>query len=242
MESDCESDELRILNAEKLMSQDIQIKSYPDTKTIAIRHGSLAWLTLILGYAGFTAVMVGQNFYNLWLISLLTGGVLLPLTFFSYGPKLDQLLKVKPNIVSFGLLSGTLLALISHGLFGLLVEPWPVFAQALQQCYQNLNVWPGKFWALPIIFLLVLVEEMIWRGLLFDMLQEKLSGLTLVGVATLLFPIPHVLTGNLVLGLAAFGLGLVCNGLRYRFDNLVAPVIAHFSWNLWVMIFFPIQI
>ena len=202
----------------------------------------LAWLTLILGYGFFFAVMNLQAQFNLWLLSLLTVGALLPMSFFSYGPKLDSLLAVSSSRILYGLAGAVILSGFSYVLFPPLVEMWPSLRPAMEQCYQNLQAWPGKYWALPVILGLVLVEELIWRGLLFDLLAVRLKGWRLVLVCTILFPIPHVLTGNAALSLTAFALGALCTYLRYRYENLISPLIAHFGWNLIIMVFFPLNL
>lgn len=201
---------------------------------------NLAWVTVLLAYVLFTAVMTLQAYMNLWLLSLITFVVLFPLTLLCYGSGLFDLLQITPKLIIYGLMGGAFLALLSYLLFPPLADIWPGLQPALEACYRNLRAWPGHFWALPIILLLVLVEEIVWRGMLFDLLSTQWTGWRLVLLCTVLFPIPHLLTGNWVLGLAALILGGFCTLQRYRYESLTIPLITHFVWNLAVMVFFPL--
>lgn len=97
---------------------------------------------------------------------------------------------------------------------------------ALQQGHSMLQV---VLIAIAALVLAPVVEELLFRGLLYPWLRMVTSSRTAVTVTTVLFALSHM---NLLgfLPLVCFGLLLIW--LYDTTDNLLAPIAAHFVFNL----------
>jgi len=83
-------------------------------------------------------------------------------------------------------------------------------------------------------------EELFWRGFI----QGNLSGLfgKIPGFwyGVFFYTLIHVVTGNLVLILAALTGGLFWGWLYMRYRSLLLNVVSHIVWDIAVFLFFPL--
>lgn len=107
------------------------------------------------------------------------------------------------------------------------------------------NVYSFKQEAAPlrIAILMLLVigpgEELFWRGYLqrrFSIRYGKYSGFI---VATILYTVVHIATGNMVLVLAAFVCGVFWGWLYMRYKSMIINVVSHTVWDIGVFLLLP---
>lgn len=96
---------------------------------------------------------------------------------------------------------------------------------------------------LRIIFLMALVigpgEELFWRGYLQRNFQDRYGGFAGFLLATGLYTLVHVGSGNPMLILAAAVCGLFWGYLYLRTKSVLLVLISHTLWDLAVFILFP---
>lgn len=96
---------------------------------------------------------------------------------------------------------------------------------------------------LRVIFLMVLLigpgEELFWRGYLQRNFQDRYGGLAGFLLATGLYTLVHVGSGNPMLVLAAAVCGLFWGYLYLRTKSILLVLISHTIWDLAVFILFP---
>lgn len=78
-----------------------------------------------------------------------------------------------------------------------------------------------------------LSEELLVRGVIFGRMRSFLSARTAIVLSSLLFGIMHA---NLVQGVYAFFMGILFAAVMERFQNILAPILAHMSANLIIVL------
>lgn len=96
------------------------------------------------------------------------------------------------------------------------------------------------------IFVLMLLvigpgEELFWRGFLQDRLMKRFKPIYGFIIATALYTLIHVLTGNFMLVMAAMVAGLFWGWMYYRFRSIAANVISHVIWDITIFLLLPIS-
>lgn len=101
--------------------------------------------------------------------------------------------------------------------------------------------------AVAAIIVIAIAEEIVWRGLVISLLEEKIGSRRAWVWAAVLYAIAHVPTiwalrdpvagANPVIVLAALGCGLVWGGMARKFERLLPGVFAHvlFDWTVIMM-------
>ena len=145
-----------------------------------------------------------------------------------------------PSKLLLGLGSAVLLYLIfllGNYLSGILI---PGAAGSIDSIYH----FKGNASALRILILMMLVigpgEELFWRGVLQHHLMEKFGPYPGYLLATLLYALVHVLTGNFMLIMAALVAGIFWGWMYLRFRSIAANVVSHVVWDIAIFLVLPI--
>ena len=94
--------------------------------------------------------------------------------------------------------------------------------------------------SLPIVALVVLAEEVMWRAVLMDAIRPKLGAVATLAVATAIYAIPQAVSGNWPLLAAAVGCGSVWGVLYLLRRDVVAPFACHMLWDVVVFVVWPV--
>lgn len=141
--------------------------------------------------------------------------------------------------ITLGILAAVILFIVFY--FGnILIRK--IFEQAgegIQNVYSFKQ--DAEAWRIGLLMLLVIGpgEELFWRGYLqrwFSMMYGPTKGFIL---ATALYTLVHVATGNAVLVLAAFVCGVFWGWLYMRFNSMIINVISHTVWDIGVFLLVP---
>ena len=99
---------------------------------------------------------------------------------------------------------------------------------------------PGRIISVVLIVVVVLAEEALWRGVAVE-LCIGLVGKAWAGVvAVLLYAVPQLIGGDLVLLAAALGAGTVFTIQRLVSDNLLTPTVTHGIWSACIFSLLPL--
>lgn len=89
-------------------------------------------------------------------------------------------------------------------------------------------------WLLLTVLVVPIAEELVYRGLVQHALRRRLKRRIAIGLAALLFGIAHVVVfPNAVYQTVLLGLSF---GLAYERAGILASVLVHVLWNLWLSI------
>ena len=128
----------------------------------------------------------------------------------------------------------------THAAFSLLTPHAPRLAPLVAGLYADIAVFPGPLLALPVVALVVLAEEVVWRGVLLAILRRRLAPAVALALATLSYVVPQLAAADPALVLAAAGGGLVWGGLFLWRGELVSPFVCHFGWDVGVFVAWPL--
>ena len=140
-----------------------------------------------------------------------------------------------------GLLVGLVMSIATWGLYPISVDFVPAIGVEVPKLYGLLRQFPGPVWAFPVLVLVVAAEELVWRGLAIDLFSKSLGRSGAVLLASLVYVLPQIAFRSPLLVIVALSCGLVWGGLRVRTGGLLAPLVAHLTWDLLVFVLFPVE-
>jgi membrane protease YdiL (CAAX protease family) len=177
---------------------------------------------------------------NIWVATGLFAAATLPLLVVLWGPALWRELVPRPRTLGMGVLAGALLAAASHALYPVARAIDPSLDDAVRGLYAELAEPPGALAALPILAVVVLAEELTWRGPLLRRLVGRLGPVRGLGAHLGLYAAPQLFSGTPVLIALAVGCGLVWGALRVWAGRLDAALACHLVWAVLVFVAFPV--
>ncbi len=140
-----------------------------------------------------------------------------------------------------GLMVALAMSMATWLLYPLSVDFVPAIGVEVPKLYALLRQFPGPVWALPVLVLVVAAEELVWRGLAIDVFSKSLGPSRAVVLAALVYVLPQIAFRSPLLVIVALLCGLVWGALRMWTRGLLAPLIAHLTWDLLVFVLFPVE-
>lgn len=186
------------------------------------------------------ALLLRQH-VNVWLTTGLAAIVTLTSCLYVYGAQLKRLAVPHRREICLGMACGFLMIGLTQLAYPIGKAILPGLSAWVTPLYGNLQQPPGPYRALPILILVVVAEECVWRGLLIDMLQQRYPALQVVLLSTACYAIPHLCGGSwLLLGVVLI-CGVIWSSLRLMTGSLVVPLLTHLIWDLSVFVMFPLE-
>ena len=202
----------------------------PDT-----RREKLALLLASLWAVGATA----SHWIGLWWgisgIALLCG----VLAIIRESRLLKERLRPSTGLVLLGVAGGALMVAATYGLYpiaGRLCVSLPVETKAL---YALLGRIPPSV-SIPLLPLVILSEELVWRGVVQEALSRRFGALGSVPLAAGVYALAHAPAGNALLALLCVACGLFWSALRARTGSILVPLITHLVWDALVFVLVPL--
>ena len=140
-----------------------------------------------------------------------------------------------------GLLVGLVMSIATWVLYPISIDLVPAIGAEVPKLYGLLRQFPGPVWAFPVLALVVGAEELVWRGLAIDLFSKSFGPLGAVLLASLVYVLPQIAFRSPLLAIVALSCGLVWGALRVRTHGLLAPLVAHLTWDLLVFVLFPVE-
>lgn len=103
--------------------------------------------------------------------------------------------------------------------------------------YKNIDYSIYPFVALNIVFIGPILEELIFRGIVFEKLKKKFSTKSSKWISTILFSVSH---GNIFSIVNAFIEGYILVSLYEKYKNIYISILYHITINLIGTIFIPV--
>jgi NADH dehydrogenase len=140
-------------------------------------------------------------------------------------------LRPSVSLLAWGVAAGLVMWAGALGVAALLSSHAPELWRETSSLY----AWASEHalvWTVPMLILIVLGEELVWRGALGLGLAARIGAWPAVAVSATLFCVAHLTTGPPVLALAAVLAGAAWTWLAIRTRSLVASFVAHLGWDV----------
>lgn len=159
-------------------------------------------------------------------------------------PGTRRLLRPSAAGLALGAVGGLALVGATLGLYPLLARAFPALPGATRHLYLVLNSGGHPPFSLAaLVLLLSACEELLWRGrplAAADLGPLDRRGLARVAAVALLYGAATLASGSLLLSAVAAGCGLVWGLLRTAGRSLWPAILAHATWNLAVLVAWPL--
>jgi membrane protease YdiL (CAAX protease family) len=149
--------------------------------------------------------------------------------------------RLRTNVVDIlvGILSGGVMIGATYILYPVVRHLVPTVVPQAVDLYATFGGAKGPA-SIALLGLVVLGEELVWRGAVQDGLTTRLGPVAGVLATTLVYGLAVLPVGLPLLAGIALGCGLFWGVLREVTRSLTAPLIAHLLWNLVVLVLHPI--
>lgn len=143
-----------------------------------------------------------------------------------------------PARVALGVLGGLLQVAVTYSLYPVLSGQWPWLARITHELYLTLGATNtlGPLIAIPLV---ILCEELVWRGVVQETFAARLTPLAAAAVTAFVYGFCHFPT-HPMLPVLALLCGLYWGAWRAASGSLLTPLIAHLLWDLCVFILAPL--
>ena len=197
----------------------------------------LAAVFLAVCLWGWTFGLTGGNF---WAKLSISAASLMMYSLWFNRRELPQLFDASWRVLASGVGSAAIL----YGIFwvgGVLLRA--VFSGSghmIGAVYATKAALPTWGIALLLIFLIGPAEEIFWRGFVQDRLVGAMSPAFGVPLASVVYALVHLWSGNPVLVLAAFVCGLVWGRQYLKNGTLTGVIVSHVLWDVAVFVVAPL--
>ena len=152
----------------------------------------------------------------------------------------EEIKRKRGRSLGLGLLSAGLL----YGLFWLAKITSPLILTSAPEKIKAIYAFKegASSWRIALLMLLVIGpgEEFFWRGTIQRLLGNLFSPLSGYLLATLIYTMVHLTTGNPLLIGAALVAGLFWGGLYLWQGSILTIVVSHTLWDILVFLIFPL--
>ncbi|WP_246577883.1 CPBP family intramembrane glutamic endopeptidase [Clostridium psychrophilum] len=177
---------------------------------------------------------------NFWLemsISILA----LVLMSFIFNRDIFKIGKLTKKHIIIGIISAVALYVVFY--FGNIVSSliFPFKDSQVLSVYSNRSkgnlIWIG----LLLLFIIGPGEEIYWRGFIQNALSKKMGETKGYIISVLLYGGVHIITGNVMLIIAALVCGTFWGWLYKKEKSLLPVIISHAIWDLTIFVIFPLM-
>ena len=158
-------------------------------------------------------------------------------------PRLVGLLRVSAAGLAWGLGVGAALLALTYGLYPVVRWVEPAIAAEVQGLYRQLDL-ANPAMALPLVWVVVVGEELLWRGILLEAVATErrwnATRLRQIAMGSAVYALAQAGFGSVLLVAVAFGCGIVWSALRLHTGQLIAPVASHLIWSSFVLWLVPL--
>jgi membrane protease YdiL (CAAX protease family) len=142
--------------------------------------------------------------------------------------------------IGSGLAVGVLMTLATYPVYGLASALSPELGgrvASLYQAAQQTKLAEAWLW-MPVI---VLAEELLWRGALLHVLSERVPQSAAMAISIASYALAQLGTGSWIVMLLAAVCGSIWTLQRYLTHSLLSPLLAHLIWTPAVILLYPVN-
>ena len=195
-----------------------------------LRHPLLA-LVIIIGWIAATALIPDVRL-GIALVGI-GGGVIaivLERAFFR------RMLTPSVKLLGIGLAAAAVMIVATYGLYPIVVHAIPGVEPSTRDLYVNkLRIPHPNAVVLFVTGLIVVGEEVLWRGVVQEVVARRFRGLWAVPASALVYGLSHALIGSMLLTAVAIACGLFWSSIRLRTQSLLPALLAHLIWDMTIL-------
>lgn len=207
---------------------------------MAVGAHRLALATLTAATVPVWIVVFVWTPLNFWyLMALGTGGLALAATLVAPAAMQDRL-RFRPADLAIGIVSAAILYAVFLVGREVATGILPFAPGQIGAVYDNKGLLAPRSIGLLIGLVIGPGEELFWRGFLQRELGGYLGRWRAYAVATALYGLVHIFTGNVMLVVAALVAGSAWGWLFLKFERLWPGIISHVAWDLTVFLWLPL--
>jgi len=177
---------------------------------------------------------------NFWIEMTLSISILVFMAFI-FSKKNIQLGKINLRHIIIGIVSAIVLYIVFY--FGNIISGFlfPFKDSQVLSVYSNRSngnlIWIG----LLLLFIIGPGEEIYWRGFVQNNLTKRLGENKGYVISVLLYAGVHIITGNIMLVIAAFVCGIYWGWIYKKEKSLLPVMISHAIWDLTIFVIIPLM-
>jgi membrane protease YdiL (CAAX protease family) len=199
-------------------------------------------LTLVVATSLFGVALLTRDRFNPWLTNLFVGLISLSLCLAVLHDHLHRLLVFSARSALMAAAIGVCMVVITHLGYEMVSLHFPAIEAAVELLYLEIApTAPSVPQTVALIILVVAAEELVWRGVAFELLRGRVSSIALIVVGALLYTLPQLLGGSLLLMGAGLALGLALGLQRMLTGRVTDGVITHAIWSVSIFCLVPLS-
>jgi len=177
---------------------------------------------------------------NFWIEMTLSISTLVLMAFI-FSKRNIQLGKINLRHIIIGIVSAIVLYIVFY--FGNIISGFlfPFKDSQVLSVYSNRSngnlIWIG----LLLLFIIGPGEEIYWRGFVQNNLTKRLGENKGYVISVLLYAGVHIITGNIMLVIAAFVCGIYWGWIYKKEKSLLPVMISHAIWDLTIFVIIPLM-
>lgn len=155
------------------------------------------------------------------------------------GRYLAAVARPRPRLLGVGIVAGVAMSAATYAVFPFLMLLVPAFLPDFSRLFAVFGE-PGLLIVLVFLPLVIAGEEIVWRGVVYRALEERMPWPAVTIVGTALYALAHAPMGSPVLVLACLCVGICWNLIRFWTGSLAAVFVTHVLWDFLVLVLFPL--
>ncbi len=202
----------------------------------------LTIVVVILGIGLFGAAIAARAQLNPWWTNAGVAVLVLAASAGVLTNRLGSLFELRWKSLGGAVLLGALMVAATHLSFGLATALIPGLEDTVVTLYRDIGRQsPGQIPSVGLIAVVVVAEEVLWRGLAVELFEPRFGRARTGVVVVLLYTIPQLIGGDWVLLAAAIGAGTIFSVQRLVTGNLLVPITTHAIWSACIFSLVPLS-
>jgi len=142
--------------------------------------------------------------------------------------------------LALGLVAGVASVFATYALYPAVTDAVPWMAAEVEVLYDAFRA-PSLTVAVLALVPIILGEELVWRGAVQGAIARRAGRWTGAVVTAVTYGVLSAAIGSVPLVIVSLGLGLAWSLLRAWSRGLLAPLVAHVTWNAVVLLWLPLD-
>lgn len=198
-----------------------------------MKHDTAAGLTLFVATILFGLGIAIRSQFNPWLLNFVAGFASCMLAVAVLRKGLLELIEVRRNAALGAVALGVLMVALTHVGYRGMVMAVPALQGVVEGLYEDIRLTaPPMALMIPLIGFIVVAEELIWRGVAFQLLEPRMSKVQIVFASTFLYALPQVIGGAWLLLVTALFVGGVFSVQRAMSGRISEAILTHATWSI----------
>ena len=197
-------------------------------------------ITVVVATVGISIAIALRDRVDPWRATALAAGVAIALSPWTLGPRIRVLFAVTGRGALGAVALGAALLAVTHLAFQAVVVAAPGIAGSVRALYESIDVGSSRITLALLTAVVVLAEELVWRGVAIDLAATTRSQLETGIISMVLYMVPQIVGGAPLLILAAAVLGSLFAAQRIVTGRLTEPLLTHVVWSVGVFVVFPL--